>query len=172
MAMTNLCVEGPASRRRPAATALVSLVLLPLVSLASAVSGPVLAAPAPTDPPAEQPVRQRLQQRQQDEQERWRRFGDVEVDWTAWQPLPGREGIWFVPWRRVISRPRVIGGQSWPDAPQPAQGQPPVPDRALAVDCRNLQVNRKRSGMPWGEWRVPIADSAAADLLVAACTVL
>ena len=51
-------------------------------------------------------------------------------------------------------------------------GQEEIPERAIAIDCNNLTLNRKRAGANWGEWRVPQTGTVAETLLVAVCTTL
>ena len=139
---------------------LTALLLAPAAGLAQA------------EPAAEQELRERLEERQQEIAQRWRRYGDIEVDWDNWQLLKGHDDVWVAPWRRAITRPMSIGALSWPEAPSAADKKNAIPDRAVAVDCGTLTVNRKRAGSNWGEWRVPQADSPAETLLVNACTTL
>lgn len=126
-----------------------------------------LAARAQDD---ETQLRERLVERQQEIAQRWRRFGDIEVDWEQWTLLKGHDDVWVAPWRRAITRPMSIGALSWPEAPPTKDKNNAIPERAVAVDCGTLTVNRKRAGGHWGEWRVPQADSPAETLLIEACT--
>jgi len=146
--------------QRLALTGLTALLLAPAAGLAQA------------EPAAEEELRERLEERQQEIARRWRRYGDIEVDWDNWQLLKGHDDVWVAPWRRAITRPMSIGALSWPEAPSAADKKNAIPDRAVAVDCGTLTVNRKRAGSNWGEWRVPQADSPAETLLVNACTTL
>lgn len=153
----------PQSRVQPQHLALVGLTALLLAPAASL---------AQAEPAGEQELRERLEERQQEIARRWRRYGDIEVDWDNWQLLKGHDDVWVAPWRRAITRPMSIGALSWPEAPSAADKKNAIPDRAVAVDCGTLTVNRKRAGSNWGEWRVPQADSPAETLLVNACTTL
>lgn len=146
--------------QRLALAGLTALLLAPAAGLAQA------------EPAAEQELRERLEERQQEIARRWRRYGDIEVDWDNWQLLKGHDDVWVAPWRRAVTRPMSIGALSWPEAPSAADKKNAIPDRAVAVDCGTLTVNRKRAGSNWGEWRVPQADSPAETLLVNACTTL
>ncbi|WP_296418559.1 hypothetical protein [Vulcanococcus sp. DEBay_Sum22DG08_74] len=149
--------------------------LLPLLSGSLMLlmgSGGIPAVRAETAPSAEQQaLLERLRERQAQEHERWRRFGDVEVDWTSWKPFDSHPYIWVTPWRRAVTRPTAIGGLSWPSTPE-SNPKSNVPDRALAVNCRDLTLNRKRAGSNWGDWRVPGAGTPAEQLLLDACSSL
>lgn len=125
----------------------------------------------PQASPREQEIRDRLKDRQQDEADRWRRYGDIEVDWQNWQPLKRAPSVWVTAWRRATTKPRSIGGLHWPEAVN-TTGQEEIPERAIAIDCNNLTLNRKRAGANWGEWRVPQTGTVAETLLVAVCTTL
>lgn len=144
-----------------------SMVLLMGTSLPTA-----LAETASSASTAEQQaILGRLRERQQEEQERWRRFGDVEVDWTSWKPFDSHPYVWITPWRRAVTRPTAIGGLSWPSTPD-TNPKGSIPDRALAVNCRDMTINRKRAGSNWGDWRVPAVGTPAEQLLLTACSSL
>jgi hypothetical protein len=155
-------------------TTLAATLLLLGATAASNVAPPAAAAqPSSEEATAashEREIRQRLQERQREIATRWRRFGDVEVDWDNWQQLDGQPQVWVSGWRRPLSKPLSTGGLNWPEAqPEPRNKDQP-PDRGIAVDCDKLTLTRKRAGAHWGEWRVPKANSAAEELLVAVCT--
>ena len=145
-----------------------SLQRLALVGFGLALLTP-LAAAAEEE---ESQLRERLSERQQEIAKRWRRYGDIEVDWDNWALLKGHDDVWVAPWRRAITKPMSIGALSWPEAAPASNNANAIPDRAVAVDCGTLTVNRKRAGGHWGEWRVPLADSPAEALLINACTSL
>ena len=119
----------------------------------------------------QQVLLERLRERQQEEHDRWRRFGDVEVDWKCWKPFDTHPYVWITPWRRAVTRPTSVGGLSWPSTPD-SDSTSSIPDRALAVNCKDMTINRKRAGSNWGDWRVPSVDTPAETLLLAACTSL
>ena len=161
-------LQPPVQPQHLALAGLTALLLAPATAVAQAEP----AAGGSGVSPEEQELRERLEERQKEIAERWRRYGDIEVDWDNWQLLKGHDDVWVAPWRRAITRPMNIGALSWPEAPTPTDKKNTIPDRAVAVDCGTLTVNRKRAGSNWGEWRVPQADSPAESMLIQACTTL
>lgn len=91
------------------------------------------------------------------------------MDWSQWQQLTQQQGaVWVAPWRRAITKPISLSSVKWPDALPAANAK--IPAQAVAVDCKNLAINRQRLGSGWGQWRTPLADSASEALLVAVCS--
>jgi hypothetical protein len=119
--------------------------------------------------PSAELIRKRLQELQQQATERWRRYGDVEIDWPSWRPLQNDSTVWIAEWRRYSDKPMTIGGLSWPEA-NSNTSRDGIPDRAIAIDCEKLMINRKRRNSDWGAWKVPQAGSAAANLVIEICS--
>lgn len=120
-------------------------------------------------PPSATLIRERLELLQQEAAERWRRYGDVEIDWPSWHPLKNDSTVWIAEWRRFSDKPLSIGGLSWPEA-NSNTSRDGVPDRAIAIDCEKLMINRKRRNSDWGAWKVPQSGSAAENLVVDICS--
>ena len=152
----------------PTRLALAGLMLLS--SPATALAAP--AAATPPDPDAQQQLLEQLEERRQEMAERWRRFGDIEVDWENWKPLEGSPHVWVAPWRRAITRPISISSVKWPEAVPRTGTAARLPDQAVAVDCTKLVINRQRLGSAWGQWRIPLKGSSGEDLLIQACSSL
>ena len=123
---------------------------------------------------SQQNVKKRLQERQREQAKRWRRFGDVEVDWDAWQSAPSdnekpSQDIWITAWRRAVTRPDAIGSIHWPDHQPKKVDKNGIPSKALIVNCTDLTMTRRTSRGAWGEWRLPESDSEPERLVIEIC---